>query len=317
MGECRYAIGMSPRLVLLLVVVVVLAGVALTLGLGGAGFASELVWGAKGMQPGMVSRPRAIAIDPKGRLFLVDFTARIQTYDLDGNHLGHTWTPPDFRNGRPSGLSIDRDGNLIVSDSHYNRVRVYTFDGKELKVIGGEAGTGPGQLGYVSDCVQDEDGFYYIAEFGANARISKFDVNGGFVKSWGSLGQGPLQFNRVRALAIGPDGLLYAVDACNHRIQVMTRDGEFVREFGGAGREPGRFNLPYDLSFGPDGHLYVVERGNCRVQKLTAEGVPVATWGEAGRDPGQLADPWAVAVDKSGRVHVVDTENHRVQRVKF
>jgi len=308
---------LSPRLVLALVVGVILAGIGLTLGLGGAGFSSELTWGEKGVQPGMVSRPRAIAIDPDGHLFLVDFTARIQTYDLDGHHLGHTWTTPDFRNGRPSGLSINRDGNLIVSDSHYHCVRIYSFDGKELKVLGGQGGSGPGQLGYVSDCVQDADGFYYVAEFGENARISKFDVNGTFVKCWGSLGQGPLQFNRARGLAIGPDGLLYTADACNHRIQVMTRDGEFVREFGGAGREPGKFNLPYDLAFGPSGDLYVVERGNNRVQKLTADGVPLATWGEAGRGPGQLADPWAVAVDKYGRVHVVDTENHRVQRVKF
>ena len=308
---------MSPRLVLLLIVCVVLIGVGLTLGLGGGGSAPELVWGAKGFQPGLVARPRAIAIDPNGHLFLVDFTARIQTYDLDGKHLGHSWTPPDYRNGRPSGLSTDRDGNLLVSDSHYNCVRVYTFEGTELKVIGGQKGSAPGQLSYVSDCVQDADGFYYVAEFGENARISKFDIDGQFVSCWGSLGQGPLQFNRVRALAIGPDGLLYAVDACNHRIQVMTRSGEFVREFGRAGSEPGQFNLPYDLAFGPSGHLYVVERGNTRVQKLTAEGVPVATWGEAGRGPGQLADPWAVAVDRAGRVHVVDTENHRVQRVRF
>ena len=308
---------MSPRLVLLLILVVILAGVGLTLGLGGGGSAPELVWGSKGVQPGLVARPRAIAIDPKGHLFLVDFTARIQTYDLDGDHLGHTWTPPDFRNGRPSGLSVDRDGNLLVSDSHYHCVRVYSFDGKELKVLGGQAGTAPGQFGYVSDCVQDEDGFYYVAEFGENARITKLDLDGTFVSCWGSIGQGPLQFNRVRALAIGPDGLLYAADACNHRIQVMTRSGEFVREFGGAGSGPGRFNLPYDLAFGPTGHLYVVERGNNRVQKLLADGTPVATWGEPGRGPGQLADPWAVAVDKYGRVHVVDTENHRVQRVKF
>lgn len=308
---------MSPRLALLLILGVIAGGVGLTFRLNGRGSEPEVVWGSKGIQPGLVARPRAIALDPNGRLFLVDFTARIQAYDLDGRHLGQTWTTPDFRNGRPSGLGIDREGNLLVADSHYHCVRVYRFDGQELKVLGGQAGSEPGQFGYVSDCVQDSDGFYYISEFGANSRITKLDPLGQYVTSWGTLGQGRLEFNRVRALAIGPDGLLYAVDACNHRIQVMTRDGRFVREFGSAGTELGQFNLPYDLAFGPTGHLYVVERGNCRVQKLTLEGVPIAVWGKPGREEGELADPWAVAVDRAGRVHIVDTENHRVQRVRF
>ncbi len=309
--------GMNPRTVLVLVLLIVVGAVALSFGIGRRSSAPELVWGQHGVQDGALARPRAVAIDPQGRLFLVDFTARIQAYDLDGEHLGITFTTPDFRNGRPSGLSIDRDGNLMVSDSHYHCVRIYTHDGTELKKIGGEAGKSPGQFGYISDCVQDAAGFYYVAEFGQNDRITKLDLDGQFVACFGANGQGPLQFNRVRAMAFGPDGHLYCVDACNHRIQVLTTDGEFVREFGKPGQGLGEFHFPYDLAFNSAGELYVVERGNHRVQKLTKEGVPLATWGTPGREPGQLADPWALAVDQKGRVHVVDTENHRVQRVKF
>src|SRR5690348_10656282 len=79
----------------------------------------EIVWGRRGVQDGDLARPRAAAIDSQDHLYIVDFTARIQVYDRDGNYLGPTWTTPDYRKGRPSGLSIDRDGNLIVSDSHY------------------------------------------------------------------------------------------------------------------------------------------------------------------------------------------------------
>jgi DNA-binding beta-propeller fold protein YncE len=308
---------MSTRTAFALFLLVLIGAIALGFGLTRRSGGPDIVWGKKGVQPGNVSRPRAIAIDLQGRLFLVDFTARIQAYDLDGQHDGTTFTTPDFRNGRPSGLSIDRDGNLLVSDSHYHCVRVYTHDGVELKKVGGEAGKAPGQFGYISDCVQDAAGFYYISEFGQNDRITKLDPDGKFIACFGESGQGPKQFARIRALAIGPDGLLYCVDACNHRIQVLTTDGEYVREFGTPGQGPGEFHLPYDLAFNGEGELYVVERGNHRVQKLTKEGVPLGMWGTPGREPGQLADPWAVAVDKKGRVHVVDTENHRVQRVKF
>ena len=108
--------------------------------------APEIVWGKHGVQDGDFVKPRAIAIDAQDRLYIVDYTARIQVYDRDGNYLGPTWTTPDYRNGRPSGLSIDRDGNLLVSDSHYHCLRIYTPDGQELRKIGGEAGSGPGQL---------------------------------------------------------------------------------------------------------------------------------------------------------------------------
>ena len=196
----------------------------------------ELVWGRKGVQDGDFVKPRAVAIDSHDRLYIVDFTARLQVYDRDGHYLGPTWTTPDYRNGRPSGLSIDRDGNLLVSDSHYHCFRIWRFtdDGfEELKKFGGEGGTQPGRLGYVSDVVQDEDGYYYVAEFGENHRISKFDSDGHFVTCWGTTGTAPGEFGRVRALTFrphDPDGLLYCADATNHRIQVFTRDGRLVRQ---------------------------------------------------------------------------------------
>jgi DNA-binding beta-propeller fold protein YncE len=247
----------------------------------------------------------------------VDFTARVQAYDLDGNYIGPTFTTPDFRNGRPSGLGVTRDGKLIVCDSHYSCIRIYEPDGTEIKKIGGEKGTEPGQYGYVSDTVQDDDGFFYVSEFGINERITKLDADGKFVACWGKSGTGDGEFNRIRALALGPDGLLYVADSCNHRIQVFRKTGELVKTIGSEGTGPGELKYPYDVAFGPNGDLYVVERGNHRVQKFSPAGVSLGVWGGPGRKPGQFADPWALVVDKKGRVHVIDTENHRVQRIKF
>ena len=294
----------------LLLVVLVAAGC-------GRGDRPERVWGKRGVQDGDFVRPRAAVIDREDRLWVVDFTARVQAFDLDGHYLGVTFRTPDFRNGRPSGLGLDRDGHLIVCDSHYHCLRVYAADGTELKTFGGTAGKEPGQFGYVSDVVQDADGFYYVSEFGENDRITKLDADGKFVTCWGRSGDGPGPFQRLRALALGPDGLLYAADACNHRIQVFTRDGEFVRAFGGEGSEPGQLRYPYDVAFDSDGQLYVVEYGNQRVQKLDREGKPLGVWGSPGGKPGQLSSPWALVVDRRGRVHVIDTENHRVQRFRF
>ncbi len=281
-----------------------------------AGGSAERDWGRRGVLDGDFVRPRAATI-LGDKLYVVDFTARIQSYTLDGDYAGVTFTTPDFRNGRPSGLGTAPDGNLLVADSHYHALRIYSPEGKELRVLGGTSGREPGQFGYLSDCVQDSEGNYYLSEFGENDRITKLDKDGKFLACWGRNGTADGEFQRVRALAFGPDGLLYVADACNHRVQVFEKSGAFVRVIGGPGTEPGRFAYPYDLAFDPDGFLYVVERGNARVQKLNREGAPLASWGAPGRATGQLADPWAIAIDQLGRVHVIDTENHRVQRVKF
>lgn len=286
-------------------------------GCGGPRTEPELVWGKRGVNHGELVRPRAAAMDSQGRLYIVDYTARIQVFDRAGRFLGPCWTTPDYRNGRPSGLSIDRDGNLLVCDSHYHCLRIYSPRGAELRKLGGVAGKEPGQLGYVSDAVQDEDGYFYVVEFGENERISKLDADGGFVQCWGSHGSEPGQFSRARALALGPDGHLYVADACNHRIQVFTRSGELVRCWGNQGTQPGALDFPYDLAFGKHGELYVVEYGASRVQKFTAEGEWLGSWGGPGREPGQLSNPWALVVDGRGRVHVIDSLNHRVQRVDF
>jgi DNA-binding beta-propeller fold protein YncE len=297
-----------------------LAGIALIAlcGCGGTGPMPELVYGKRGTHAGEFIRPRAAAIDANDHLYIVDFTARVQVFDRDGHYLDRGWTTPDSTNGRPSGLSIDRDGNLLLSDSHYHCLRIYSPEGVELKKIGGEDGTELGQFGYISDAVQDGDGYYYVAEAVRNQRITKLDPQGKPLFSWGSQGTEPGQFGRIRALAFGADGYLYVADACNDRIQVFNpRDGSLVRCWGVSGTEPGQLKYPYDLAFGPGGELYIVEYGNHRVQKFTAAGVSLGCWGGPGREPGRLLSPWALVVDSQGKVHVIDSENHRVQRIAF
>ena len=56
----------------------------------GPSTAPDLVWGKRGVLDGDFVRPRAAVIDEQDRLWIVDFTARIQAYSLDGEYLGPT-----------------------------------------------------------------------------------------------------------------------------------------------------------------------------------------------------------------------------------
>jgi DNA-binding beta-propeller fold protein YncE len=279
--------------------------------------APELIWGIHGTKPGWLHKPRVAAFDADDHLYIADLTDRIQVFDRDGNFL-RSWRTPDFNVDGPSGLTIDRFGRLLVADTHFYRVLVYSKEGQLLFQLGdGVQGATPGRFGYPTDVVTDRAGNFYVAEYGENDRIQVFSPEGEWLRQWGGHGYEPGEFLRPRALAIDDHDRLFVADSCNHRIQVFDTQGKLLRMWGTRGPGPGQMSYPYDLALGPDGSLYVCEYGNQRVQKFTPEGVSLGLWGRPGRAPGQLNNPWALAVDRRGSVSVIDSNNHRVQRFRL
>ena len=276
----------------------------------------DLVWGRLGAGKGQFSKPRAIAIDAADQLYIVDMTARIQVFDADGQFI-RGWQTPEHTNGRPTGLTISSDGNLLVADTHYYRILTYSPQGELLShaTIGGTMGQGPGEFGFVTDVVRDQAGNFYVSEYGEFDRIQKFSPDRKFLIQWGGHGSEPGHFMRPQHLQIDADGLLWVADSCNHRIQVFDAAGSVVKIWGKPGSEPGQLQYPYCLELDGNGHVYVCEYGNHRVQKFTLDGKSVDCWGSVGRKPGQLFNPWALVLDSRGRVHVLDSNNHRVQRI--
>lgn len=305
--SCRISMGLA-----LLAALTPLAGC----GEMGDSSAPQAVWGRQGVAQGDFQKPRAIAVDADDQLYLVDMLARIQVFNTEGKFL-RGWKTPESANGRPCGLTISRDGKLLVADTHYFRVLVYELDGRmiEDRTIGGAMGRGEGEFGFVTDAVDDSAGNIYVAEYGDNDRIQKFSPEGEFLLQWGSHGEEPGQFRRPQNLAVDDEDRVWAVDACNHRVQVFDSHGKLLSIWGEEGSEPGQLYYPYDLVFDDHGNVVICEYGNHRVQKFTPEGQFIASWGDNGRAPGELHNPWAVGRDSQGRLHVVDSNNHRVQRI--
>ena len=179
---------------------------------------------------------------------------------------------------------------------------------------------GRGEFEFVTDCVQDSQGNYYICEYGDYDRVQKFTRDGKFLLQWGRHGSAPGQFIQPRSLAIDKHDHIWVADACNHRIQVFDAAGEKVRllrRWGQQGRQVGQLRYPYGLALDGKGHVYVAEFGNSRIQKFTLDGKYVTHWGTPGRREGELNQPWEIAFDSQGRLHVLDTYNHRVQRIRL
>lgn len=276
----------------------------------------DKVWARRGISEGRLQKPRAMAIDRQQRIYIVDMTARIQVFDTEGRFL-HGWSTPEHKAGKPTGLSVGIDGNVLVADTHYSRLLIYSPEGRLLRTLGGTLGQKPGEFGLVTDAVQDTQGNYYVGEYGEFDRIQKFTADGTFLCQWGKHGSAPGEFSRPQNLALDEEGHLWVTDACNHRIQVFDGEGKLLKLWGTPGSAPGQLYYPYDLILHPDGTVYVAEFGNHRIQRFTRDGQSLGCWGTNGRSEGQLDCPWALVLDGQGRLHVLDTGNHRVQRVSL
>ena len=282
---------------------------------------ASYVWSRKGLDDGRFIKPRAIAIDQEDQIFVVDKTARIQVFDRDGNFI-RNWRTPECYSGKPCGLGISQNNELMVCDTHYFRVLFYTREGEPLPdlTIGGVNGRGPGEFGFVTDVVQDSKGNFYVAEYGDFDRIQKFTPDREFVYQWGQHGEAIGQFQRPQGLAIDANDHLWVADSSNNRIQIFDVSGDeplFVKTWGKPGQAVGCLSYPYNLVLDGKGHVYVCEYGNHRIQKFTLDGEPLGVWGSAGREPGQLNHPWSICRDSTGDFHIVDAANHRIQRFVF
>jgi DNA-binding beta-propeller fold protein YncE len=282
----------------------------------------ERTWGRHGLSEGRFHRPRAVAINERDELFIVDMTGRIQVFDVDGKLL-RGWSTPESAQGKPCGLTFDPQAEeLLVADTHYFRMLAYRPDGLLVgeRTIGGRHGSEPGEFGFVTDVARDAAGNYYVAEYGDYDRIQKFDAQGRFVTLWGGHGSEPGRFQRPQSLEFDRRGRLWVTDACNHRLQAFDVSGpepKLVAIWGEEGREPGRLKYPYGLALDARDNLYVAEFGNHRIQKFAPDGRSLGTYGRGGRRDGELNQPWALAFDSQGRLHVLDTYNHRVQRIRM
>ncbi len=185
-----------------------------------------------------------------------------------------------------------------------------------LLVIG-SAGSEEGQLLQPRNVAVSSDGLIVVADSG-NHRIQLFDNTGQYLRSWGSFGSEPGQFNEPWGLAVD-DAHVYVADTWNHRVQVFTHEGELVQIIGQSGSPAqgenggGLFFGPRDIALLADGGLLVTDTGNHRLQLFDEDGEFVQVIGGQGAFPGQFSEPVGIAVSADGTLVVADTWNGRIQ----
>ena len=206
------------------------------------------------------------------------------------------------------------DSKVWITNETFHQVYVFSNDGRELLMTLGEKNV-PGDDATHFNQPQDvaflPDGRILVADGLGNHRVMILDSDGGYVSEFGGLGEEPGQFNGIHALAIGPGGLIFALDRSNGRINVFrtTADPaevEFVDTWTG-------FNLPLDLIVN-DEHVWMTDLGPLRFIKLDFEGNQVYTWNVPSELPDGFLEVHSFSVDADGNLYGGDNQYGRTQK---
>lgn len=241
--------------------------------------------------------PNGVAVDAAGNLYACD----------EGNHCVRRITPAgevttyagsgiagisDGKAGEamfhaPSGIAIDKDGNLYVADQGNNVIRKITPERVVTTLAGsGEAsyadGTGKAAKFYrPTGVATDASGNIYVADL-FNHRIRKITPGGvvttlagtgamGFANGTGT----QAKFRYPAGLALDASGNIYVADSENHCIRkidtnqlVSTLTGS-SEGFADGAMSTALFSFPREVEIDAKGTMYVADAGNNRIRKIT------------------------------------------------
>jgi DNA-binding beta-propeller fold protein YncE len=318
---------------------------------------ADLVKLPAGMHFGEVA---GVAVNSKGHIFIYTRTgerstvhgataAQLFEFDATGAYLreiGKDLYGFSFAHT----VRIDKDDNIWATDEGTNMIIKFSPAGKVLMVLGRReesvepaAPTPPGQqpragwgtFNRPADVAWDLAGNIFVADGYGNSRVVKIDKSGRWLKTWGTRGSEPGQFNILHTIANDAKGNIYIGDRGNRRIQVFDSDGNPLRIITIdvpynkepnilIGAQPGPNSLavsgaPWAICITPGAtqYLYVADAVPGRIYKLTLEGKVLGVLGEAGKEVKQFGWVHEIACPRENELYVAELLNWRMQKLSL
>jgi DNA-binding beta-propeller fold protein YncE len=259
----------------------------------------------------LMSDPQGVAQD--GSIIYVADTNnhRIQKYSYDGIFLLQ-WGSQGSGQGqfnKPTGVAVDPNGNVYVTDRDNARVQIFDSNGNWLQTVTTIDPGGPILHAFQSpEDIAIGGGFAWVADSGRQQLL-------GFPTYLNS-GKGVLSAVNLST----PTGV--AFDSGANLIWVTDTGPGFtdVKRYDLQGGLQATTTVPgttflSDVTTDSAGSLWVMDSATSQLHKW----YPVGGWnpefGGTGTDPGQFNSPGALAAGFGGELIVADTGNHRIQRM--
>ena len=264
--------------------------------------------------------PFAVAIDSRGALYVADAgeIGRVRRIDRDGTV---TTLPGTFNS--PSGVALDRAGDILVAETAANRIRKISPDGAVTTLAGdGTAGYRDGAATQARfngpiGLAADADGNVYVTD-SYNDRIRVITADGqvrtlaGGDAPGSADGHGALAaFDTPTGITIDRHGMLLVADSGNNAVRRVTPDGDVLTlARTGTGDGADLLSGAVGLASTWDGFIYVASYKRGRIVQVSPSGAlrvltgPGATL--AGNAEVRFVGPAGIAIDQSGALYIAD-----------
>ncbi len=185
-------------------------------------------WGREGKGKGQFRAPVGIDQDQERNIYVVEFYGmRVQKFTRDGKFI-LTWgseapwgehAPPE-QLLYPSGLTVGPDGNVYVTDSGHDRIKVFNSGGNFLREWGVK-GIKPGDLNAAAGIQFDSSGRLHEAD-AAMHRVQMFTTEGQFLGDWVLPNAGNLKVWSPTNLRPVESQFLYVSDVAQNKIYKLA-----------------------------------------------------------------------------------------------
>ncbi len=191
----------------------------------------------------------------------------------------------------PRGLALMPDGDLLITDSGNNAIRLVSIASNQIQTI-----AGTGVAGYNQD--------------GIAATLA--------------------ELNAPNAVAVRSDGAIAIADLENQRVRLVTTAGIISTAAGTGQRNAGtpaeeQLDGPAAVAFDPAGDLFIADTGNNRVRVIFGTPGVIQTLAGTGSEQfagdggpanqASLYGPYALFFDAGGNLWLSDTFHNRVREI--
>lgn len=296
-----------------------------------------------------IGETEGVAINSKKHLFVYTRSGNAgpargsqaaELFEFDEkNNFVKEWGQNSYGFSFAHAVRIDKDDNVWVVDEGSNMVMRFNPQGRVTMVLGrkdeaidyleefleqgfhnergasAKVGAGAGRggtFGRPTDVAFDLQGNIFVADGYDNSRVAKFTKDGAFVKTIGSRGTAPDQFNTPHAITYDNKGLIYVADRGNNRIQVYNPDLERQAIFSNV-RAPWAVCITPPNAQGQQ-FLYSADAGG-KIYKLSLDGKLLGWFGETGKKVGQFYWVHQMHCVSENEIYTGEAQNWRVQHI--